>query len=98
MSQPYAIGGSGSTYIWGFMDDGFKENMTREECEAFVTAAITLAMSTDSSSGGCVRLNTVNAEGIHRKFVKPGELSPAYGELAATVRHGHVGASGGMVL
>jgi 20S proteasome subunit beta 1 len=55
-------------------------------------------MSTDSSSGGCVRLNTVNAEGIHRKFVKPGELSPAYGELAVTVRHGHVGASGGMVL
>ena len=98
ISTRWTTDGSGSTYIWGFMDDGFKENMTREECEAFVTAAITLAMSTDSSSGGCVRLNTVNAEGIHRKFVKPGELSPAYGELAVTVRHGHVGASGGMVL
>ena len=27
--------GSGSTFIWGFMDDGFKENMTRAECEDF---------------------------------------------------------------
>ena len=98
ISARWTTDGSGSTYIWGFMDDGFKENMTREECEAFVTAAIALAMSTDSSSGGCVRLNTVNAEGIHRKFVKPGELSPAYGELAITARHGYVGASGGMVL
>ena len=28
-----------------------QEGMTRQECEEFVTMAITLAMSTDSSSG-----------------------------------------------
>ena len=91
--------GSGSTFIWGFMDDGFKENMTREECEAFVVRAIALAMSTDSSSGGCVRLNTVDAEGIHRRFVQANELPPMYGELAAGKRpHGYQGRSGGLVL
>jgi len=90
--------GSGSTYIWGFMDDGFKENMTREECEEFVTRAITLAMSTDSSSGGCVRLNTVNAQGIHRKFIQGNELTPMYGEIPVGVRHGYQGGSGGLML
>jgi len=45
----WTIDGSGSTYIWGFMEDGFQEGMTREECEEFVTRAITLATSTDSS-------------------------------------------------
>jgi 20S proteasome subunit beta 1 len=98
IATKWTTDGSGSTYIWGFMDNGFKENMTREECEEFVTAAITLAMSTDSSSGGCVRLNTVNADGIHRKLVKPDELVPVYGELATTTRHGHVGSSGGIML
>mmetsp|Transcript_5545 Transcript_5545/g.8595 ORF Transcript_5545/g.8595 Transcript_5545/m.8595 type:complete len:237 (-) Transcript_5545:470-1180(-) len=90
--------GSGSTFIWGFMDDGFKENMTREECERFVTLAITLAMSTDSSSGGCVRLNTVTANGIHRTFVQANDLPPMYGELAVGRRHGYQSDSGGLML
>ena len=34
--QPFAIGGSGSTYIYGFCDSTFKPGMTRDECEKFV--------------------------------------------------------------
>lgn len=34
--QPYAIGGSGSTYVYGFCDANFKENMSRDECLSFV--------------------------------------------------------------
>lgn len=34
--QKFSIGGSGSTYIYGHVDAAFKENMTREECQAFV--------------------------------------------------------------
>lgn len=34
--QPFAIGGSGSTYIYGFCDSYFKPGMTRDECEKFV--------------------------------------------------------------
>lgn len=33
--QPYSIGGSGSTYIYGYCDSQFKENMTRDECIEF---------------------------------------------------------------
>lgn len=35
--QPVSSGGSGSTYIYGYVDSNFKTNMTREECEKFVT-------------------------------------------------------------
>lgn len=34
--QPFAIGGSGSTYIYGYCDAHFKDNMTKEECIEFV--------------------------------------------------------------
>ena len=34
--QPFAIGGSGSTYIYGYCDAHYKENMTKEQCIEFV--------------------------------------------------------------
>lgn len=33
--QPFSIGGSGSTYIYGYCDATYKENMTREEAIEF---------------------------------------------------------------
>jgi 20S proteasome subunit beta 1 len=34
--QPFAIGGSGSTFIYGYCDAAYKEGMTREETVNFV--------------------------------------------------------------
>lgn len=34
--QPYAIGGSGSTYIYGYCDAEYKPGMTKDECIKFV--------------------------------------------------------------
>lgn len=34
--QPFAIGGSGSTYIYAYCDSHFKEGMSKEEALAFV--------------------------------------------------------------
>ena len=34
--QPFAIGGSGSTYIYGYCDAHYKAGMTKEECTDFV--------------------------------------------------------------
>ena len=34
--QAIAIGGSGSTYIYGFVDAEFKEGMSRDDCVEFV--------------------------------------------------------------
>lgn len=34
--QPFAVGGSGSSYIYGFVDAEYRKGMTREECQKFV--------------------------------------------------------------
>jgi 20S proteasome subunit beta 1 len=36
MKQIFAMGGSGSTYIYGLVDSYFKEGMSKEECQNFV--------------------------------------------------------------
>jgi len=33
--QSIAIGGSGSTYVYGYVDANYKEKMTKEACRAF---------------------------------------------------------------
>ena len=34
--QSCAIGGSGSSYIYGFVDANFKKNMSKQECQEFI--------------------------------------------------------------
>ena len=36
VQQSCAIGGSGSSYIYGYVDANFKKNMTKDQCEEFV--------------------------------------------------------------
>ena len=71
---PYALGGSGSTYIYGYVDSAFKEGMTQAECETFVTNGLAHAMARDGSSGGIIRLVTIQASGVTRKYIKGNEL------------------------
>lgn len=35
--QPVSIGGSGSSYVYGYVDANFKQGMTQEECVNFIT-------------------------------------------------------------
>lgn len=68
--EKWAIDGSGSTYIWGFCDAMYRDNFTREEAEAFVTEALALAMASDCSSGGCIRLVTLDKDGAHHTYLR----------------------------
>jgi 20S proteasome subunit beta 1 len=72
--QAFAVGGSGSTYIYGYLDAEFKENMTKEECRAFVTKGLSHAMSRDGSSGGIIRLAIIDKEGCERQFIDHKDL------------------------
>jgi 20S proteasome subunit beta 1 len=36
IKEPFAIGGSGSSYIYGFCDANYRDNFTQEECIEFV--------------------------------------------------------------
>ncbi|OLL23708.1 Proteasome subunit beta type-1 [Neolecta irregularis DAH-3] len=67
--QDFAIGGSGSTYIYGFCDTNYRLNMTKEEGIEFVKGALGLAMSRDGSSGGVIRLAVLTETGLERRLV-----------------------------
>ncbi|XP_044464953.1 proteasome subunit beta type-6-like [Mangifera indica] len=79
IEQPFAIGGSGSSYLYGFFDQVWREGMTREEAEQLVVKAVSLAIARDGASGGVVRTVTINSEGVTRKFY-PGDKLPLWHE------------------
>lgn len=76
--QPFAIGGSGSSYIYGHCDAQFKEKMTKEECIEFVSKSLSLAMARDGSSGGVIRLVIIDKNGVERKFISGKEVPTAW--------------------
>jgi len=75
IKMPFAIGGSGSTYIYGLVDAGYREGMGREECVAFVKKCISHAMARDGSSGGSIRIVAVTETENAREYV-PGNQLP----------------------
>ena len=75
IKQPFAIAGSGSTYIMAYCDANWRPNMSREECLTFVKNALSLAMSRDGSSGGVIRTVTINKDGWVKDFT-PGNALP----------------------
>jgi 20S proteasome subunit beta 1 len=75
IKQDFACGGSGSTYIWGYVDSIYKKGMSKEECVKFVQHALSHAMARDGSSGGVVRTVTIDKDGCERDFI-PGNKLP----------------------
>lgn len=73
--QPFSIGGSGSTYIYGYCDAEFKKGMTKEQALKFVQNALSLAMERDGSSGGVIRTAIITKEGVVRDMI-PGNKLP----------------------
>ncbi|XP_038981323.1 proteasome subunit beta type-6 [Phoenix dactylifera] len=68
LRQPFAIGGSGSTYLYAFFDQAWKEGMSKDEAEKFMVKAVSLAMARDGASGGVVRTVIINAELLLGRF------------------------------
>jgi len=77
--QPWAIGGSGSTYVYGYCDATYKDGWGREETVNFVKNTLALAMSRDGSSGGVIRMCVITESGVERLFV-PGNELPRFWE------------------
>ncbi|XP_072285990.1 proteasome subunit beta type-9 [Pyxicephalus adspersus] len=78
--QPFAIGGSGSSYIYGYVDSIYKPGMTKEECEKFTVRALSLAMARDGSSGGVIHLATVTKDET-KKIIITGDDIPKFYDL-----------------
>lgn len=77
--QAYAIGGSGSTYIYGYCDANWKEGMNEEEAVNFVKGALQEAIKWDGSSGGVIRMVVLTEKGANRHLYLP--------DTNYTVRH-----------
>jgi 20S proteasome subunit beta 1 len=69
--QSYAIGGSGSTYIYGYCDAHWKEDMTEQEGVDFVKSSLREAIRWDGSSGGVIRMVVLTAQGAQRHLYLP---------------------------
>ncbi|KAK0595938.1 hypothetical protein LWI29_011243 [Acer saccharum] len=68
IEQPFAIGGSGSSYLYGFFDQAWKQGMTEQEAEQLIVKALSLAIARDGATGGIVRTVTINSQGVSRNF------------------------------
>ncbi|KAI0033777.1 nucleophile aminohydrolase [Vararia minispora EC-137] len=77
--QPWAIGGSGSTYVYGYCDATYRDGWGRDETIEFVKNTLALAMSRDGSSGGVIRMAVITEDGVERLFV-PGNELPKFWE------------------
>ncbi|PWZ03277.1 proteasome-domain-containing protein [Testicularia cyperi] len=73
--QPWAIGGSGSTYIYGYCDATWKAGWGKQQTIEFVKNALSLAMRRDGSSGGTIRMVDITEDGVERHFI-PGDQLP----------------------
>ncbi|MQL92195.1 hypothetical protein Taro_024816 [Colocasia esculenta] len=79
LKQPFSIGGSGSSYLYGFMDQAWKDGMSKEEAEKLVLKAVSLAIARDGASGGVVRTVIINSDGVTKNFY-PGDSLPLWQE------------------
>ncbi|CAE6485582.1 unnamed protein product [Rhizoctonia solani] len=77
--QPWAIGGSGSTYVYGYCDATYRDGWGRDETINFVKNTLALAMSRDGSSGGTIRMCVITEDGVERHFI-PGNELPRFWE------------------
>jgi len=81
IKMEYAIGGSGSTYIYGLMDAMYSNDMNRDQIEAFCKKCVAHAMARDGSSGGVIRTCTIEGNGDGKtasvsKSYTPGDKLP----------------------
>jgi 20S proteasome subunit beta 1 len=82
--QSCTIGGSGSSFIYGFVRENYSENMEKEACVEFVKKAVFHAMYHDGSSGGVCRIGIITKDGIERRvFFAPSiDSKPAMTPIA----------------
>ena len=73
--QNIVMSGSGSQYIYGFVDTNFRVGMSKQDAKEFIKQAVTLATYRDNSSGGIVRLMDITNEGYERDVISFDDLN-----------------------
>merc|ERR1719343_852586 len=74
MRVPVMADGSGSGYIGGFIDEYYREGMTKAECLEFARRAVAHAMARDGSSGGLIRTVVISKDGVEEDVIQGDKL------------------------
>lgn len=69
----YATSGSGSPYVYGILEDHFKEDMKMKETQDLAIRSISVAMRRDAASGNGITLGTIDAKGF--RFLDAAEIA-----------------------
>lgn len=69
--RPYTISGSGSSYILGYCQKMWRENMEEAEAIDFVKTALREAIRFDGSSGGVIRVAVLTKDDVRRYLFTP---------------------------
>jgi len=60
----YTSAGSGSPYVYGVLEDNYRDNLSIEEGTEIAIRAITAAMERDSASGGMIDVAVITKDGF----------------------------------
>ena len=60
----YTAGGSGSPYVFGVLEDNYRDDLTVDEGIDITVRAITAAMNRDSASGGMIDIAVITKDGF----------------------------------
>lgn len=74
LKMPFALGGSGSVFVYGLMDSEFHDQLTQDEAKKLCQKALSHAIARDGSSGGLIRTVVVTAEGYQRDVLLGNQL------------------------
>lgn len=83
--EQWTTDGSGSTFLWGYLESEYRESMAAQEAEDLVASALAFAMSRDGSSGGVIRLVTIDKDGARRRWITPDQHPIFWDELPAPI-------------
>lgn len=72
--QDYAIAGSGSTFIYGWCNENYKQDMEQDQTIEFIKTALSEAIKWDGSSGGVIRMVILTERGVERLIFYPDEF------------------------
>ena len=64
----FALGGSGSIFVKGYVDANYRRDMSLEEAKDLITRSIEMAINRDNSSGGNIRFINITEEKIVREI------------------------------
>ena len=74
LKVPFAISGSGSTYIYGMVDSEYRPGMNSTDGRTLVKKAIAHAMARDGGSGGSMRTVLITPTSNDRDYTPSTEL------------------------